>query len=175
MIRRLFSPLPTSSRRAGGRTARRMERAAPLAAELCPVRPGLAGGQYRPLDDDAVRAWSGRVPDPRGNRPQSGAGDGGRIHDRRWCYAGDDGRVRFPRALVDDMLAKAARTSRLWAGSKHDMLLSDRGCITAPPARPSMLSMSRTTATNPILPTSMMRRGSSRTWTTSISSVDAGS
>ena len=50
MIRRLFSPLPTSSRRAGGRTARRMERAAPLAAELRPVRPGLAGGQYRPQE-----------------------------------------------------------------------------------------------------------------------------
>ena len=39
------------SRRSGGRDARRAMRAAPLAEDMRPVRPGLAGGRYRPLDD----------------------------------------------------------------------------------------------------------------------------
>ena len=61
MTRRLFPLIPASSRRAGGRAARRMERAAPLAAELRPIRPGMTGGQYRPLDDSAVRAIDSAV------------------------------------------------------------------------------------------------------------------
>ena len=56
MMKHLFSPIPQSARRAGGRAARRTVRAAPLSEELRPVRAGLAGGQYRPLDDAAVAA-----------------------------------------------------------------------------------------------------------------------
>ena len=37
------------SRRAGGRAARHAERAAPLAEDLRPVRPGMTGGNYKPL------------------------------------------------------------------------------------------------------------------------------
>ena len=39
----------TRSRRSGGRQARRAIRAAPLADEIRPVRPGLSGGRYKPL------------------------------------------------------------------------------------------------------------------------------
>jgi trimethylamine--corrinoid protein Co-methyltransferase len=35
------------ARRAGGRAARQALRAAPLAEEVRPVRPGLTGGSYR--------------------------------------------------------------------------------------------------------------------------------
>ena len=37
--------------RAGGRSARVALRAAPLAEDIRPVRPGLEGGSYRPLSE----------------------------------------------------------------------------------------------------------------------------
>ena len=126
MIRNLLSPVPYSARRAGGRAARRMERAAPLADELRPVRAGLAGGQYRPLDDAAVKAIDSAVYQileeiGLSQAPESGV----RFMTAAGAIAGDDGRVRFPRALVDDMLAKAARNITLCGQDpKHDLLLS---------------------------------------------------
>ena len=57
-IERLF---PRSSRRSGGREARRSLRAAPLADDLRPVRAGLSGGQFKPLDDTAVQAVNDTV------------------------------------------------------------------------------------------------------------------
>ena len=41
-------------RRGGGRAARVALRAAPLAEEMRPVRPGLTGGQYKPLTEAEV-------------------------------------------------------------------------------------------------------------------------
>ena len=126
MIRNFLSPVPHSARRAGGRAARRMERAAPLADELRPVRAGLAGGQYRPLDDAAVTAIDSAVYQileeiGLSQAPESGV----RYMTAAGAIAGDDGRVRFPRALVDDMLAKAARNITLCGQDpKHDLLLS---------------------------------------------------
>ena len=49
---------------------------------------------------------------------------------------GDDGRVRFPRALVEDTLSKCARNINLYGqDSKHDILLSGSACITERPVR----------------------------------------
>ena len=126
MTRRLFPLIPASSRRAGGRAARRMERAAPLAAELRPIRPGMTGGQYRPLDDSAVRAIDSAVYQILEEIGLSQAPDSGIAYmTAAGAIAGDDGRVRFPRALVDDMLARAARDITLFGQDpKHDMLLS---------------------------------------------------
>ncbi|MDP3314752.1 MAG: methyltransferase, partial [Devosia sp.] len=39
------------SRRSGGREARRAMRAAPLADDVRPIRPGLEGGRYKPLTE----------------------------------------------------------------------------------------------------------------------------
>ena len=126
MIRQLLSPLPQSARRAGGRAARRMERAAPLAEELRPVRAGLAGGQYRPLDAAAVKAIDSAVYQILEEIGLSQAPETGiRYMTAAGAIAGDDGRIRFPRALVDDMLAKAARNITLHGQDpKHDLLLS---------------------------------------------------
>ena len=126
MNRRLFTPAPTSSRRAGGRAARRMERAAPLSAELRPIRPGMTGGQYRPLDDAAVRAIDQAVYQILEEIGLSQAPESGIAYmTAAGAIAGDDGRIRFPRALVDDMLARAARDITLFGQDpKHDMLLS---------------------------------------------------
>jgi len=102
------------ARRAGGRAARQALRAAPLAEELRPVRPGLQGGHYKPLSDEGVQRIHeaaltaleeiglSQAP-PTGVEAMVAAG----------AIQGDDGRLRYPRALVEDMLAKAARNITL--------------------------------------------------------------
>ncbi|MDN2564609.1 trimethylamine methyltransferase family protein [Aquibium sp. A9E412] len=117
---------PRRAARAGGREARRAQRAAPLAEHLRPVRPGLPGGRYRPLADaDMARIHAAALDALEviglANAPQSGVavltGAGARL--------GDDGRIRFPRALVEDMLAVAARDITLCARDpRHDLHLT---------------------------------------------------
>jgi trimethylamine---corrinoid protein Co-methyltransferase len=116
-------PLP---RRAGGRAARVAARAAPLAEAMRPVRPGLTGGQYRPLTEagvarihqaalEALEVIGLADAPPSGVEIMTGAG----------AVLGDDGRLRFPRALVEDMLAKAARGITLHGRDpRHDLDLS---------------------------------------------------
>ena len=98
------------SRRSGGRAARVALRAAPLAEDLRPVRPGLKGGRYKPLTDAGVQRIHHAALDaleqiglsqapPSGVQAMVSAG----------AIQGEDGRLRYPRALVEDMLAKAAR------------------------------------------------------------------
>ena len=118
--------IPHSNRRSGGRAARRSLRMAPLAAELQPVRAGLEGGRFRPLDPAAVQAIDATVFQilediGLSQAPDSGIGymtEAGAIH-------GEDGRLRFPRGLVEDTLEKCARHITLHGqDSKHDLLLS---------------------------------------------------
>ena len=103
------------SRRSGGRAARQAERAAPLAADIRPVRPGMTGGQYKPLSDADVlkihhAALQALEEIGLADAPQSGID----ILTGAGAILGDDGRIRFPRALVEDMLAKAARQITLF-------------------------------------------------------------
>jgi trimethylamine--corrinoid protein Co-methyltransferase len=115
-----------SGRRSGGREARRTLRAAPLADDLRPVRPGMRGGQFRPLDDAAVQAINDTVFQileeiGLSQAPQSGID----YMTNAGAILGEDGRVRFPRALVEDTLANCARHITLYGQDpKHDMLLS---------------------------------------------------
>ncbi len=98
------------SRRSGGRAARVALRAAPLAEDVRPIRPGMKGGQYRPLTEDGVQRIHHAALDaleqiglaqapPSGVAAMTAAG----------AIQGEDGRLRYPRALVEDMLGKAAR------------------------------------------------------------------
>ena len=122
-IERLF---PRSSRRSGGREARRSLRAAPLADDLRPVRAGLSSGQFKPLDDTAVQAVNDtvfQILDEIGlsQAPQSGID----YMTKAGAVLGEDGRVRFPRSLVEDTLANCARHITLYGQDpKHDLLLS---------------------------------------------------
>ena len=50
-----------ASRRSGGREARRTLRAAPPAKDLRPVRAGLEGGHFKPLDAEAVKSIDATV------------------------------------------------------------------------------------------------------------------
>ncbi len=114
------------SARSGGRAARVAARAAPLADNLRPVRAGLPGGQYKPLTQagvEKIHASALQALEEIGlaNAPASGV----ELLCGAGAILGDDGRIRFPRALVEDMLAKAARDITLYARDpKHDMHLS---------------------------------------------------
>ena len=121
--RRVFS-----QRRSGGREARRLERASPLADDIRPVRAGLTGGQYRPLDDAAVKAIDSAVFEILEDIGLSQAPESGIAYMKSvGAVAGDDGRMRFPRKVVEKMLGKAARDITLCGQNKaHDLLLSGR-------------------------------------------------
>jgi len=114
------------SRRSGGRAARVAMRAAPLAENVRPVRPGLPGGQYKPLTEAGVRRIHEAALDALeniglANAPKSGI----EIMTGAGAILGEDGRLRFPRALVEDMLALAARDITLYGRDpKYDLELS---------------------------------------------------
>ena len=116
----------TTARRAGGRAARKAMRAAPLAEDIRPLRPGLEGGTYSPLAPEAVdRIHEAALTaleeigladaPPSGIAALTGAG----------AILGEDGRIRFPRALVEDMVARAPKQVTLHGRDpRHDLDLS---------------------------------------------------
>ncbi|MCT8160599.1 trimethylamine methyltransferase family protein [Pseudoruegeria sp. SHC-113] len=115
-----------TSRRSGGRSARRAARAAPLADTLRPVRAGLTGGRYNPLSDADVARIHAAALDA---LEQIGLADappsGIEIMVRAGAELGSDGRLHYPRALVEDMLAKAARGITLHGREPaHDLSLT---------------------------------------------------
>ncbi|MDE9450629.1 trimethylamine methyltransferase family protein [Aliiroseovarius sp. Z3] len=116
------------SRRSGGRAARTALRAAPLAQEVRPVRAGMEGGTFKPLTQDGINRIHLAALDALeqiglADAPPSGVD----ILTRAGAILGDDGRLRFPRALVEDMLAKAAKNITLCGRDpKHDLTLSGK-------------------------------------------------
>ncbi|MCG6903974.1 MAG: trimethylamine methyltransferase family protein, partial [Rhodobacter sp.] len=114
------------ARRSGGRAARKALRAAPLSEDQRPIRPGMSGGLYKPLGDaDVLRIHETalRALEEIGlaDAPQSGID----IMTAAGAVLGDDGRLRFPRALVESMLAKAAKSFTLCGRDpRQDMQLS---------------------------------------------------
>ncbi len=114
------------SRRSGGRSARRAARAAPLSQDVRPIRAGMEGGQYKPLSDQDIMRIHETALDALeqiglADAPQSGID----IMTAAGAILGDDGRLRFPRALVEDMLAKANKDVTLASrDAQHDLHLS---------------------------------------------------
>lgn len=114
------------SRRAGGRLARRSARAAPLAEHLRPVRAGLPGGRYQPLSEEGIERIHQAVLDALetiglADAPQSGID----YMTAAGAILGDDGRLRFPRALIEDTIASANRSITLYSrDGKNDLDLS---------------------------------------------------
>ena len=117
---------PRRAARAGGREARRAMRAAPLAEHIRPVRAGMTGGQYKPLTEAGMErihqsALEALEVIGLSQAPASGV----EVMTKAGAILGDDGRLRFPRALVEDMLAKAARDITLCGRDpKHDLHLT---------------------------------------------------
>jgi trimethylamine--corrinoid protein Co-methyltransferase len=126
MPEEVLIPEPRKSARAGGREARRAARAAPLADEIRPVRAGMSGGQYQPLTEAGTTrihqaALEALEKIGLSQAPESGV----RLLTEAGAVQGEDGRIRFPRALVEDMLAVAARDITLHARDpRYDLHLS---------------------------------------------------
>jgi trimethylamine--corrinoid protein Co-methyltransferase len=114
----------TRPRRSGGRTAAIAARGAAKPGGV--VRPGMNGGQYKPLSEaDVLRIHEAALQALEviglANAPASGV----EILTGAGAILGDDGRIRFPRALVEDMLAVAARDITLFGRDPaQDLLLS---------------------------------------------------
>ena len=113
----------TAIRRRGGRTARRELRAAPIPEEKRAVQPGMEGGRYRPLTEPEVQRIHWAALDileqiglgaPIASCVELVTAAGGRLSE--------DGRLLFPRALVEDTIAKAGRRFVIHGRDpKHDM------------------------------------------------------
>ena len=101
-------------------------RAAPLAIDKRPVRAGMSGGQLRVLSDIDIAniheaALTALEEIGLADAPDTGI----EILTGAGAILGDDGRIRFPRALVEDMLALAARDITLFARDpQYDLHLS---------------------------------------------------
>lgn len=128
---------PRKSGRAGGRASRIAARAAALPDDMRPVRPGLQGGQYRPLtESDVLKIHNAAIEALEiiglADAPQSGID----AMTKAGAILGDDGRLRYPRSLVEDMLAIACKDITLCGrDEKYDLHLSGKkvhyGCAGA--------------------------------------------
>jgi trimethylamine--corrinoid protein Co-methyltransferase len=113
----------TVQRRRGGRGARRELRAQPIAAEERAVRPGLQGGRYRALSDAELQTIHRAALDI---LEQIGLVDAIpsciELMTQAGGTLGADGRLRLPRALVEDVVAIAGRRFVLQAADpRHDL------------------------------------------------------
>ncbi|MGJ8545220.1 MAG: trimethylamine methyltransferase family protein [Sulfitobacter sp.] len=115
-----------SPSRSGGRAARRASRAAPLADNIRPVRKGMPGGQYNPLSEADVQAIHHAALEALETIGLADAPPSGVAYlTAAGAILGEDGRIRFPRALVEDALASANRSVTLMGRDPHhDLELS---------------------------------------------------
>jgi len=115
-----------TSSRSGGRAARWAARSSALPDNLRPVRPGLSGGQYKPLSEIDVLKIHHAALDALETIGLADAPESGIAYlTGAGAILGDDGRIRFPRALVEDAIARANRTITLMSrDGMHDLDLS---------------------------------------------------
>ncbi len=125
------------SKRRGGRDARRAMRSRPLTLEESAVRPGMNGGQYKPLKPAEME----RIHKSALHLLET-VGLGSAIPScveamsAKGCWMSDKGRLCIPPALVEDTIAKARRNFVLHGRDpQHDMepsgnagLFWDGGC-----------------------------------------------
>ncbi|KIC19426.1 MULTISPECIES: trimethylamine methyltransferase family protein [unclassified Leisingera] len=116
----------TRAARSGGRNARRAARASALPEHLRPVRPGMESSALKLLsqaDMEKIHEAALTALEEIGlaDAPPSGVD----YLTAAGCILGDDGRIRFPRALVEDTIAKANRSVTLFSrDGKTDLQLS---------------------------------------------------
>ena len=122
-----MTELSKGQSRRGARAAKRALRAAPIADEDRAVRPGMSGGRFNPLDDADMDKVNNAVMDaletiglaqaiPSCIETVTNAGG---------SYK--DGRLYFPRALVEDTLANCAKHVVLYGQDpKHDIEVGDK-------------------------------------------------
>ncbi|MEM7259192.1 MAG: trimethylamine methyltransferase family protein [Pseudomonadota bacterium] len=111
--------------RRGARAAKKAERAAPLSADERAVNPGMSGGRFAPLSDSDIAQVNEAVMNVLENVGLSQAIPS--CVDAVVKGGGEyrDGRLHFPRALVEDTIANCARNFVLHGqDTRHDMEIS---------------------------------------------------
>ena len=118
-----MSTVEDLSRRRGGRDARRALRSRAIPMDEAAVRPGMTGGQYKPLkDSDLPRIHEAALTLLETVGLGSAIPSCVEAMSAYGCWVNDKGRLCIPRALVDDTIAKAARNFILPARNPlHDM------------------------------------------------------
>jgi trimethylamine--corrinoid protein Co-methyltransferase len=109
--------------RRGGRAARQALRAAPLALDVRPVNPGMVGGRYQVLTEAEVMKVHLAALDVLQNIGLADAIPSCLdVLLPKGCTISAEGRLLFPRSLIDDTVAMAARNFVLHAQDpKYDM------------------------------------------------------
>src|SRR5579871_6517509 len=96
--------------RGGARAARRAARTSPLPESLRPVRPGMPGGRYKPLSDaDVLRIHRAALDILESIGLADAPPSGIEYMTKAGAQLSPSGRLLFPRALVEDTVARAAR------------------------------------------------------------------
>ncbi|HTB27815.1 MAG TPA: trimethylamine methyltransferase family protein [Steroidobacteraceae bacterium] len=118
-----MSEVESKVARGGARAARRAARSAPLPDSLRPVRPGMPGGRYKPLDDsDMLRIHHAALDVLEKIGLADATPSGIDYMTKAGAVLNSAGRLIFPRALVEDTVARAARHFVLHGQDpKHDM------------------------------------------------------
>ena len=111
----------------GGRAGRHLLRDTPVPVDERPVKPGQRGGRYQPLTEIEIQQIHHAVLDVLAEIGLANAipiciekvvGAGGKLSS--------EGRLLFPRALIEDIIAGAAKDIMLHGQDpRHDLLLSD--------------------------------------------------
>ena len=118
-----MSEVESKVARGGARAARRAARSAPLPDSLRPVRPGMPGGRYKPLEDsDVLRIHHAALDVLEKIGLADATPSGVDYMTKAGAILNSAGRLIFPRALVEDTVARAARHFVLHGQDpKHDM------------------------------------------------------
>ncbi len=112
----------TKNRRSGGRNARHAMRAAPLAENVKPIRAGMEGGRYKPLLDSDVRQIHEAALVVLETIGFSGATESCISACTAAGASFQDGRLLFPRQLVEAVIASANRDFTLYGRDpKHEL------------------------------------------------------
>ena len=113
----------TDRGRRGGRDARRALRAKPIPREERAVKPGMSGGQYKPLGErDMQRIHETALTLLETVGFGQAIGSCVEALTAKGCWMNDAGRLCFPRALIEDTLANCGRGFTMHArDEKNDM------------------------------------------------------
>jgi len=119
---------PARHRRGGARAAKLAERQAGITSADPPIRPGLTGGTYRPLSDDDVEQLHEGALTILADLGMAQAPDFlVASATERGAALGSDGRLRFPRELVGEIIGDAAKGLTLHGvDPAHDLDVSGR-------------------------------------------------
>ena len=114
-IETIETAAPTSGRR-GGRAARQALRSAPLALDVRPVNPGMTSGRYKVLTDAEVLRVHEAALDVLANIGLADAIPSCLdVLLPKGCTLTEEGRLLFPRSVIEDTLAIAGRNFTLYA------------------------------------------------------------